>query len=324
MSRSRKFSAGFTLVELLVVIAIIGILVGLLLPAVQAAREAARRTQCTNNLKQIGLAAHNYHDTFAKSKLPPGYLCSSTSGGWAWGSYLLRFAEQEALFDGLEVGQATVPSGGAVKTTPLDMYTCPSDPTFGEQNTNRSNFSHSNYVGNAGNVEITTTSIEDCGVNAGLTSAEEAGLRDYFNGVLIPGVSLGLRDITDGTANTFLVGERDSQDPAHGNHYAALWAGVLGTKQDKIHKAVGVLTTALFNASDIEEQLTINAGAEGGVAHKNNTHDRYESWSSQHPGGAQFVFADGSVHFVAETVNVETYQNLSNRQDGNPIGKFEE
>jgi len=139
-----KLQRGFTLVELLVVIAIIGVMVGLLLPAVQAAREAARRMSCSNNLKQIGLALHNYHDTYRG--LPPGYInnppalagpVAGNNSQWAWGAFLLPFMEQSPLFEQLQVGQinlsAALTAGGpfdktAIVNKPVDAFICPSDP----------------------------------------------------------------------------------------------------------------------------------------------------------------------------------------------------
>ena len=329
MSYKQKTRPGFTLVELLVVIAIIGILVGLLLPAVQAAREAARRMQCSNNLKQIGLAAHNYHDTFASNTLPPGHLCSSTSGGWGWGAYLLRFSEQEALFAALNIGEELLVNFGEPKNTPLDMYVCPSDPALGEQNPNRGNHGHSNYVGNAGSLEMLANGQNPCGLSSQLSSSDESKLRVEFNGTLVPGAPISFRDITDGTANTFLVGERDTQDPEHGNHYAAIWTGVYDNgsppgsqnNQNNRARAASILTTAVYHVGDPARQLTINAGEPGGAGGV-GSYNQYDSWSSQHPGGAQFVLADGSVHFVSETIDVATYQNYADRADGNPVKKL--
>ncbi len=157
---SRDARSGFTLVELLVVIAIIGILIALLLPAVQAAREAARRSQCTNNLKQLGLALHNYHD--ANTKLPPGWLqkyvgTALSSTGWGWGSFVLPFVEQQSLFDIIQPGQGSLWAATAevaklaAMQQELKAYRCPSDiqtVTNSGRLINGQALTVSNYIGN--------------------------------------------------------------------------------------------------------------------------------------------------------------------------------
>ena len=147
MRRDSRRRLGFTLIELLVVIAIIAILIALLLPAVQQAREAARRTQCKNNLKQIGLAMHNYHDVY--TTFPPGHMFDTTIPGgnansfqhpemWAWGAFILPFVDQAPLFNQLNVSQrrltdllAEGPDVAALIQIPLSVYHCPSDPGGG-------------------------------------------------------------------------------------------------------------------------------------------------------------------------------------------------
>ena len=324
---------GFTLVELLVVIAIIGILVGLLLPAVQAAREAARRTQCTNNLKQIGLAMHNYHDTYPKGVLPPGFQCLTEPapgdrlhGPWAWGAYILPFSEQESLADQLSIGEndlftaRSVAGEGANKV--LDFYVCPSDPhpDLNDQRTiwvaNSSKVATSNYVGNAGTLPISGWMAHSC--QSFDTPAKKATAFETTNGVLFPRSGIRFRDITDGTANTALVGERDYQDPHHGNHEAAVWSG---------HH----ISYANFAYNVVTTSIPINSGSEGEANGPDGSGDWWDgkysaedtdSWSSQHPGGAQFVRCDGSVNFVSETIDNDTFDNFCNREDGNPLGNF--
>ena len=200
----------FTLVELLVVIAIIGILIGLLLPAVQAAREAARRTQCTNNLKQIGLAFHNYHDTYPKGTFPPGIQCggyfyhsdptqkTNHGTGWGWGTFILRFIEQESLSDNLQVG-ARWPEGApeTLRFTTIDSYLCPSDPSAeinewrainedgGIPFDNNKSSATSNYIGNLGTVPTlnmwTANNVNNCRDGA-TTPARGGSLHEPANG----------------------------------------------------------------------------------------------------------------------------------------------
>ena len=268
----------FTLVELLVVIAIIGVLIALLLPAVQQAREAARRIQCQNHLKQIGLAFHNYHDTFGK--FPSGILHNKS---WSWGTQLLPFIEQDALHDQLGVAsdQWGVFDGTNVDQirlgrTIIDGYLCPSDsgPDFNDRRngTFDQDVARSNYVGIDGS--------RIAGTNGG-------------DGMLFYGSSLGLRDVIDGSSNTLIVGEREYLN----GHIASVWIGTTsaGTPRGWSNRHY-TLASAGFRAS----------GQDGKVngAHGNAT-------SSQHPGGAQFLFCDGSVHFLSETTSVSTGDNAS-------------
>ena len=319
------------------VIAIIGVLVGLLLPAVQAAREAARRTQCTNNLKQIGLAFHNYHDTYPKGSFPVGVLCEkpgdNPNGGWAWGAYLLPFCEKEALAGGFSIGELlgrTHTGSNNGGESRIEMYLCPSDP-HPEINNGRTQSkdysvksSTSNYVGNAGNGLVS----DDCS-SKHFTAAEEAAVLAGNTGTVIPGAGVRFRDITDGTSNTFLVGERDFEDPHHGDHHAAVWLGLHNNILDR----KGMLTHLMtyFDPADMDP-LYINAGDGAGLGNDEGLADTtngnqiggepYDSWSSQHPGGAQFVLADGSVKFVTETIDNTTLSNLCARNDGSPVGAY--
>lgn len=243
-----KRQKGFTLVELLVVIAIIGVMVGLLLPAVQAAREAARRMSCSNNLKQLGLAMHNYHDTY--KTFPVGYRACSTNICWGYGAAILPFMEQTALYDTLQVGSNNnnIPTVAAVPVLgqKIDSFTCPSD-IGAVQNTNFGNYGKSNYPISEGIAENTTRPA-------------------------------GMKDIIDGTSNTLMIGERaliTGNTPFHAR--GAMWAGR--------HSAT-------------------NAAAVGHASWPPNTSANPDplcqrhTFSSLHPGGTQFVLADGSTRFI--------------------------
>ncbi|MEZ6154028.1 MAG: DUF1559 domain-containing protein, partial [Pirellulaceae bacterium] len=237
MFRSRS-RIGFTLVELLVVIAIIGILVGLLLPAVQAAREAARRMQCTNNLKQIGLALHNYHDTHHKfpyaSYLDKTFINTdlthpSLNSQWAWSAMILPFIEQGNMYNQLNVGTNTFeaaannPVGLALLQTPLPAFICPSDAEAGV-NRNRpfemkAGGGLCNGMSLPATVEFAKSNYPGCNGN------------DDSDGIFNSGGNrdIGIKDITDGTSNTIMVGERPSnryknQTVAEGP-WAGIWAG---------------------------------------------------------------------------------------------------
>lgn len=302
---------GFTLVELLVVIAIIGILIALLLPAVQAAREAARRAQCTNNLKQLGVSLHNYHDTFRG--FPCGFIVSSplgvTPSEFGWGSLVLPFMEQQPLADSMGVTRSNLGSvlatNLALAQTVLSAYRCPSD--IAEDLNDRGAFADplgtSNYVGNGGwGVDMSNP------MNA---------LSQDARGIYGANRSFRMRDIKDGTSNTLAIGERDGQDCE-----AAVWPGLNtlnGLSGNDGPTAVAFFVSARVNDPDV------------------NACDR--GASSLHPGGANFLFTDGSVHFLSETIdyntggvsftsqmssaavpNLGTYQLLGIRNDGRPVG----
>jgi len=327
----------FTLIELLVVIAIIGVLVGLLLPAVQSAREAARRTSCGNNLKQIGLGLANYHD--ARRSFPRGVVCGDPNGGWGWGSYILPFCEQQALADALQIGaSAPIAKGGSnLGGTSLSMYRCPSDaaPTL---NNKRSIFrtgspagASSNYIGNAGGgltlVFGVGGTVGDVHCSGGFASffkpGAEAEMKKRHTGTLIPGAGVAVREITDGTSKTLLVGERDFSSSAHGDHHAGIWMGT-HTATLFVPGRVNDLLTYFKESDGI---MTINAGTPGGA----NTvmvdvsipaDEPYDAWSSQHPGGAQFVLSDGSVKFLLDTINTSTFADLCSRADGDVVDDF--
>ena len=218
--RSRR--TAFTLIELLVVITIIGILTGLLLPAVQSVREAARQTQCTNNLKQIGLALHNFHDS--RGSFPPGYVSQVGSGGladdlgpgWGWATSILPFIEQQTTYSQINLSKdITDPANATVRMTTLGVFLCPSDggkSTFTVQSLGGSSpltgsdgqpvqVAHGDYVGVFGNPEITP----DPGF---LSTAPERAIT--HRGMFCRNTAVRLRDVTDGTSNTIFVGERTS------------------------------------------------------------------------------------------------------------------
>ena len=306
---------GFTLVELLVVIAIIGILIALLLPAVQAAREAARRAQCTNNLKQLGLAFQNYHDVIGN--YPPAVVSSPGNldvGGWAmwgWGAYLLPFLEQETLFDALKVRTQELnnllldPAQQILVQTNLSVFRCPSDdsPELNENrlftNYNKQQAGVSNYLG-------------VCGTQF---ASPEDWLLYKFEGLgMLWGTSaVRLIDVIDGTSNTFLVGERNWND------WAGTWIGVrnyLGYGNKGLRMNLGLVTAKL------------NIGGSDGQF----------GFSSRHPSGANFLFVDGHVQLIPDTIDFNNtgakdtsgvnmakmglYQRLGRRADGLPLGSF--
>jgi prepilin-type N-terminal cleavage/methylation domain-containing protein/prepilin-type processing-associated H-X9-DG protein len=280
---------GFTLIELLVVIAIIGVLIGLLLPAVQAAREAARRIQCVNNLKQIGLALHNYHDalgTFPMSYAARGRFVdgsNDTAPGWAWATMILPQMEQTPIYNAVNfVLPVESPQNATVVRSQLAGYICPSDVTAGPFQV-----VDSSSPGNP--LATMTPSSYAASVGNDLTDATTGLNFDGLgNGVMFRNSSVRLSGITDGSSQTILVGERAWAN-VHG-----VWAGVVAggtTRRGALNRCP--LTGALFYpASPLVQAhghlLNTDTDEDGGL----------DDFSSLHPGGANFVFADGSVRLL--------------------------
>ncbi len=308
--RIRNQRRGFTLIELLVVIAIIAILVALLLPAVQQAREAARRSSCKNNLKQIGVALHNYHETHGC--FPPGFVRhANNQEGFGWNAFILPQMEQKNVYDLLAMNvHLQALSEGAAGTraagdTILDTVLCPSDPG-GNRGAGKAHWNRrfndgnwlpgaSNYMGNQGHRERAHSN------NANTTRAA--------TGIFTKNHVTRIRDITDGTANTIAVGERDAKICGGG-----VWIGVRNVSG---HGARGVHTAVGSG----------NVKINGPLGWGNN--QCAEGFSSLHTGGAQFLLCDGSVRFLSENINHiadnnmnSTFDFLLGKADGNVIGEF--
>jgi prepilin-type N-terminal cleavage/methylation domain-containing protein len=311
---SRK--AGFTLVELLVVIAIIGILIALLLPAVQAAREAARRMQCSNNLKQIGLGLHNYHDVH--KTFPPGFVDSDptftagsqsaaqNSNGLGWAALILPYIEQTTLYNQVRTQTSNFSvhwmksSSGAIAASKVGIsaYNCPSD-AMGMLNTKLGGYGKINYLANAGN----------------------AAPHDQ-KGIFWASSKVGMRDILDGTSNTLMVLESSTRtDPSNMkncggsvcNFKGGLWIGGRYAGNSAGWHS-GILPTSVVaygggSATYMIGRSSINWG---------------QDWisSSNHPGGIMTVRCDGSVQFISETISMLTYRYLMNKNDGQVVGNY--
>ncbi|MCA9080052.1 MAG: DUF1559 domain-containing protein [Planctomycetaceae bacterium] len=307
---NRMRRPGFTLIELLVVIAIIAILIALLLPAVQQAREAARRSQCKNNLKQIGLALHNYHDTH--NTFPPGWINqnSSVSSNWGWQAYILPFADQAPLYNAIQpgagsLGDALLVAGRlAEMQKPLSVFRCPSDTApdlnSGHQlldagGTNSHSVATSNYIATNGGGDWTS------GAGLGGTFGQNSKTR--------------FRDITDGTSNTIVVGERSWQLVGPNTNCNA--AAVFGVGSNG--------TNDLQRMAMAKGTFAINAAADDG-----GVDQCARSYSSRHVGGTHFLLGDGAVRFVSENIQRDPngtngnflFQNLLNKADGNVVGEF--
>jgi len=285
MLRRRRPNRGFTLIELLVVIAIIAILIALLLPAVQQAREAARRTQCRNNLKQIGLAMHNYHD--AHRVFPIGNL---NTRFWTCQSQILPFLDQATLYNQLDFssgspcfswleGKTFIKEGGII----MPVFQCPSDPNTGKIR---------DFTGFGQHVPT-----DYLGVSGTSGTAHD--------GVFFSNSSTEIGHITDGTSNTIMVGERGiSSDLQFGWTLCAFGLGGQPGETDNL------LSTAVGIGSG-------NPSATGTVITTQNGF----FWSN-HVGGAHFLLADGAVRFISASVDFQTFQDLSTTRGDEVIGEY--
>ena len=320
----RRNANGFTLVELLVVIAIIGILIALLLPAVQAAREAARRSKCSNSMKQIGLAIHNYHDTYRA--FPAGtwmyrqngtkYVpdCSSSMGSTRrapWTVSILPYMELQALYDQCNFNEqfnwtrSYAPLGHAdnvaVWETSVGAYQCTSYPDRATLN------NHTNYFGVMGGGDYPGTEYCD---------GSWAGRALWNNGVLCLSSEIAFAGILDGSSNTFMVGETRYQVCEGGN--ASHFMGWASSSRGEDNPVPGVLA-----AANLQINLMDVSGGTYDTAFGTNPEGtrgiQQRMFGSYHPGGCLFTLADGSARFVSETIELTTYWHLGDRQDGVPV-----
>ena len=283
---NRYSQKGFTLVELLVVIAIIGILIALLLPAVQSAREAARRMHCTNNLKQFGIAMHAYHDTF--KCFSPGFMAVDhqgvVAGGWAWGVFLMPYIEQSSLQGTLSTTEYTLsqvisdPALLPMLQMELSVFKCPSSPMEPLRE----------FLG-PGSQMVATSNYTCCRGFYRYSGAVH--LQKPNNGIFYGESSTKIRDVQDGTSNTFAVGERTVL-PVHAAD-PTKWPSWCGPGGLGIGATVSSCVSIRLN-------------------HPTNMH----AFSSHHPGGGNFCFVDGSVHFISETIESNT-AGLSDDNTGN-------
>lgn len=303
MQGSLRKRKGFTLIELLVVIAIIAVLIALLLPAVQQAREAARRTHCRNNLKQIGLALHNYHDVHLT--FPPGWIAIENGvhdveggNGFGWAAMLLPMVEQSGLYGRLDFDEpltsGNIFSAGAVQK-PIPMFRCPSDPapvsfTMDNEDLLDPNpdlpitLPVANYIGSFG-----TEELEDCETVPAGTACTSDGL--FYHNSLVR-----MKHIKDGTSSTYAVGER------------------------KTDVELGWYSTWVGSAPGGEEHLARILGVADHTP--NHTDAHFDDFSSQHTGGAHFLMADGAVRFIGENIDLGVYQGLATIRGGEVVDEF--
>jgi prepilin-type N-terminal cleavage/methylation domain-containing protein len=296
----------FTLIELLVVIAIIGLLVALMLPAIQKARESARKTQCANNLKQIGLGMHAY--MLSHKAFPPGYISTvlpdhdDGGPGWSWGAFILSFVEEVAVREQINMA-ASVESEEAKNTRliSLALFNCPSDDMFESiidipaKNSNKiiCKMAAGNYVGSAGTVRPT---CKRC--------------RDYFDGVFGRNRAIKPRELQDGLSKTLAIGERASYWARATIYGVVPNSKVIDNQQPGLYAAGPgyVLGTTFHEGFNIETAEEMDHATMGTFA---------ESFGSRHSGGAFFMFCDAGVRFVWDDADPAIMNALSTR-DGNP------
>jgi len=318
---------GFTLVELLVVIAIIGVLIALLLPAVQQAREAARRMQCTNNQKQLGIALHNYHDTYGK--LP--YNAVEQQGGVgdrlrgpSWLVRILPYVEQNAAYNQFVFdGDWTMQDGPSPNADILDQlrvpgFNCPSTPLpIVETQSTRDNgdirLQLVNYVG------ITGSYWHGGTTNVVSTSPQDSSYGDsVYNGMIVPinskSHAIGLESVTDGTSNTMMVSEQsDYFYNSSGTKIARRSSGHAGRSWGN----GGGAGTWTANVTTVRYPIATEGGTGNGANYHVNV-----ALVSPHPGGVMISLGDASVSFLSETVDFAVLTGLADRQDGNVLGEF--
>jgi prepilin-type N-terminal cleavage/methylation domain-containing protein/prepilin-type processing-associated H-X9-DG protein len=340
----------FTLIELLVVIAIIAVLVGLLVPAVQRVRAAAATLTCQNNLKQIGLALHSYHDAY--SVFPPGYVDGNTNPastpdndvgpGWGWASFILPYLEQTPVFTQINF-KVTVGTGvnTQISQQALAVFQCPADNNqnscvlynwnnYTSGNAPTITVAHGNYVGCNG--------WEECFNNAG-GAAQGGGADGLTGGLGLAGNGLFYRNsrnsiasVRDGLSYTIFVGERSS------DHSPSTWTGAVPL----------AMTPAWMSTQPFTEPNTPPGQAPSGpngsaydnadygealvLAHCNATHvpsadipfyDPDTFYSMHSPRGANFLFGDGSVHYLLSTIDPYTYQHMATIAGGEVLLNFD-
>jgi prepilin-type N-terminal cleavage/methylation domain-containing protein/prepilin-type processing-associated H-X9-DG protein len=315
---------GFTFIELLVVVAIIAVLIGLLVPAVQKVRAAAARSQCSNNLRQLGLATHHYHDV--NLTFPPGvnqaqYASAPQYRGYTLFVYLLPYVEQDSLYrqwDFTTPLNNTSGGTGARTATDLALLLCPADVVPQNPVTSQGRtYALTSYGGNGGSRSFDPTAASTDGVfhttgPGSQPTANQGPVR--------------LAYITDGTSNTLLFGERSHWDPNYDSYASAGLAsrpsmaswGWWAASEGRL--AIGDVTLSAF--VPLNYQVPSATGSGGSGPFKPVEEQRVCAFGSNHEGGANFTLADGSVRFLAQSIPLTTLRQLATRAGGEVVGDY--
>lgn len=312
----RRYRAGFTLIELLVVIAIIAVLVAILLPAVQQAREAARRSQCQNNLKQLGIAVHNYNETIGI--LPPGAFWQPATApaiSMYHGSilvHLLPYVDQAGLYNQINFNLADIDpqvgsDGKVLRSKIIPGYLCPSD-THANMNGDRALQNYSACVGPfltggaSGNTGGCSGGCTETGSAFVLAGTPPNGVPGVFYRT---GISTSFKHVSDGLSNVIFFGETR---PQCSSHVTAGWY-TSNNSQGLAGTLIPINYDSCDNASTVGCRRPCNWVTELG-------------FKSRHTGGAQFVMGDGAVKFFSETIDAVQFNRLGAKADGQPVGEF--
>jgi prepilin-type N-terminal cleavage/methylation domain-containing protein/prepilin-type processing-associated H-X9-DG protein len=312
--KSARTARAFTLIELLVVIAILAVMIGLLLPAVQKVRESASRLRCKNNLKQIGLALHNFHDR--NGHFPPGYAAIQTNAdgtgpGWGWAAFLLPDLEQDNVYKLIDFTQPLTAAGNhdTVRQVNVPFLRCPSDPRqdpiplsdFTSPAGLRTPLARSNYVACYGNTPFLG---ESAAVLTTHLSIDDISGRGMFH----RNSRTRMADVSDGLSNTLAIGEKNAKNTM------ATWVGIIpGAKWASANDVANYggipsnLPAALVLGHACRQHPP---SAAAGVA---------EDFSSPHVNGVNVAFADGSVHAIRTSINMKVYPFTATIADGIPL-----
>lgn len=342
----RGSQRAFTLIELLVVIAIIAVLIALLLPAVQQAREAARRAQCKNQLRQIGLALHNYHSTY--NVFPPAYVDNSyqswwtsandNHGHWSWSAMILPYVELSSLYQTWKVGDTSVVDALTAFPAPFQpIFACPSDA--GSRKTQpmvgRGILGGNSSPPDSTYLPLPVTNYVLVNGNTNVRARRATNMRDGTTGAIgafYGNSNVRIQDITDGTSNTILVGER-----AYRLGAVDRYAGDLYAVRDRNGDGPAATDTGGFDNS---QGLVMIVGSTvwpiNHVLPDPSEHRFNAAFTSHHTGGAHFVMGDGSVRFISENIELKNaayggkadyiatsvYEMLAAISDGGVLGEF--